>query len=155
MRRLVLMIFAVFMTGPCLFAIHLPRPRRHQGSRHAQYGLASWYGPGFGRQRTASGARFNRKKLTAAHRTLPLGTRVKVTNLRNGRSVVVKINDRGPVVRSRVIDLSQAAAKRIGLVQRGVAPVKITVLKTRGKHNGPERNQASFEMNPKPGLCAA
>ncbi|HEV2425479.1 MAG TPA: septal ring lytic transglycosylase RlpA family protein [Terriglobia bacterium] len=93
-----------------------------------QYGVASWYGPGFLWHRTASGARFDPGQLTAAHRTLPLGTCVKVTNLRNGRSVVVKVTDRGPWVRGRLIDLSRAAAERLGFKHRGVAPVRVAVI---------------------------
>lgn len=91
-------------------------------------GMASWYGPGFHGRRTASGKRFNSKKLTAAHRTLPFGTRVLVTNLANDKSVEVVINDRGPALKSRVIDLSFAAAKKIGCVGTGVARVSIEVV---------------------------
>ena len=89
-------------------------------------GHASWYGPGFEGHRTASGERFSRHAYTAAHKTLPLNSRVMVTNLTNNESVVVKINDRGPFVRGRLIDLSQAAARAIGL--RGVGRVAITEL---------------------------
>ena len=89
-------------------------------------GMASWYGPGFQGRRTASGERFNTHALTAAHKTLPFGTRVRVVNQRNGRSVVVRINDRGPHVRGRMIDLSRAAARAIGL--SGPAKVAITRL---------------------------
>lgn len=89
---------------------------------------ASWYGPGFHGRRTANGERFNQNDLTAAHRTLPFGTKVKVTNLHNGRSVVVRINDRGPFSRGRVIDLSKAAARIIGVFQSGTAPVVLEVL---------------------------
>ena len=95
-----------------------------------QRGYASWYGPKFHGRRTASGEVFNMYSLTAAHRTLPLGTYVRVTNLKNGRSVVVKINDRGPFVRGRIIDLSYAAARRLGMVRDGVVPVEIVVLGT-------------------------
>ena len=84
-------------------------------------GIASWYGPGFHGRRTASGERFNTNALTAAHRTLPFGAKVRVVNQRTGRSVVVRINDRGPYAHGRVIDLSRAAAQTIGL--SGVAPV--------------------------------
>jgi len=94
-----------------------------------EIGLASWYGPDFNDKRTADGERFNRNGLTAAHRTLPLNTRVRVTNLENGRSVVVRINDRGPHVRNRVIDLSERAALALGIQHNGVAQVRIeTVL---------------------------
>ncbi len=90
-----------------------------------QKGRASWYGRRFHGRRTASGERYNMYALTAAHQTLPLLSYVRVTNLANGKSVVVKINDRGPFSRSRVIDLSYAAATTIGLRRRGVGKVKI------------------------------
>ena len=89
---------------------------------------ASWYGRAFRGRRTASGRIFNPNELTAAHRTLRLGTRVRVTDLGGGRSVVVQITDRGPYVRGRGIDLSYAAARHIGMVERGVAPVRIDPL---------------------------
>ena len=89
-------------------------------------GLASWYGPGFGGHRTASGERFNTAALTAAHRYFPFGTRVRVTNRRNGRSVVVRINDRGPFAAGRVIDLSYAASRAIGM--QGTDPVTLARL---------------------------
>lgn len=92
-------------------------------------GTASWYGPGFFGNRTASGEVFRPGTLTAAHRSLPFGTRVRVTNLNNGRSAVVRINDRGPFVGSRVIDLGHGAAHQIGLVSSGVAPVRLEVLR--------------------------
>ncbi|QEP99986.1 septal ring lytic transglycosylase RlpA family protein [Thermosynechococcus sp. CL-1] len=91
-------------------------------------GIASWYGPGFHGARTANGERFDQDALTAAHRTLPFGTRVRVTNLQNGRSVVVRINDRGPFTGGREIDLSRGAAAAIGLIGAGVGPVRIDVL---------------------------
>jgi rare lipoprotein A len=91
-------------------------------------GMASWYGPGFDGAYTASGERFNQYDLTAAHRYLPFGTRVRVTNLDNGRSVVVRITDRGPFVGDRVLDLSRGAAQIIGTVGSGVSPVRLDVL---------------------------
>ena len=91
-------------------------------------GIASWYGPRFEGRTTASGERFDENALTAAHATLALGTRVRVTNLRNGRSVVVRINDRGPRYRHRLIDLSRAAAAALGMIRRGTAPVRVEVL---------------------------
>jgi rare lipoprotein A len=94
----------------------------------AEEGLASWYGGKFQGRRTASGEIFDTRRLTAAHRSLPFGTRVRVTNLENGRSVEVRINDRGPFVAGRVIDLSLAAAATIGLTGRGVAAVRLEVL---------------------------
>jgi rare lipoprotein A len=88
-------------------------------------GLASWYGPKFHGRRTASGEVFNQEKFTAAHRTLPWGSRVRVTNLDNGKSVDVRINDRGPFGKGRIIDLSRAAAKALDIVIRGITTVRI------------------------------
>ncbi|MEC4813871.1 MAG: septal ring lytic transglycosylase RlpA family protein [Scytonema sp. PMC 1069.18] len=93
--------------------------------RRTVHGMASWYGSG---SRTATGERYNPQGLTAAHRSLPFGTRVRVTNTRNGRSVVVRINDRGPFIRGRIIDLSAGAARVLGIMSSGVAPVRIEVL---------------------------
>ncbi len=91
-------------------------------------GLASWYGPGFHGRRTASGKRFDMAALTAAHRSLPFGSRVRVTNLANGRSVVVRINDRGPYVKPRIIDLSRAAARELDFLEDGITRVRIDLL---------------------------
>jgi rare lipoprotein A len=91
-------------------------------------GLASWYGQRHHGQATASGELFDMNKLTAAHRTLPFGTRLKVTNVDNGRSVVVRVNDRGPWVKDRVIDVSRAAGRALGMTGEGVARVEIVVL---------------------------
>jgi rare lipoprotein A len=85
---------------------------------------------------TASGEKMNAQALAAAHRTLPFGTKVRVQNLNNGRSVVVKINDRGPFVGGRVIDLTQGAAQKIGMIHSGVARVKVTVVGGKGKLPG-------------------
>ncbi|WP_295393030.1 septal ring lytic transglycosylase RlpA family protein [uncultured Thiodictyon sp.] len=95
---------------------------------HAQSGRASYYHDRFNGRRTASGVPYNKNELSAAHKTLPLGTRVRVTDPRSGRSVIVRINDRGPYVRGRVIDLSRAAASEIGLVSKGVGKVQLEVL---------------------------
>lgn len=94
-------------------------------STYQAKGTASWYGKKFNKKRTASGERFDMNKLTAAHRTLPLHSYALVTNLRNGKQVVVKINDRGPFVHHRIIDLSYAAAKRLEFTGEGTAPVSI------------------------------
>jgi rare lipoprotein A len=105
---------------------------RSQGSRtqvartqHASDGIASYYSHG---SKTASGEKFNPKELTAAHPTLPFGTRVRVTNVNTGKSVTVRVNDRGPFVRGRVIDVSHSAAESLGMVGRGVAKVKLDVV---------------------------
>ena len=96
--------------------------------RYQVSGEASWYGPGFHGNYTANGEVYNQNALTAAHKTLPFGTRVRVTNLYNGRSVVVRINDRGPFIPGRIIDLSQGAAQVIGVTSSGVAPVQMDIL---------------------------
>jgi rare lipoprotein A len=93
-----------------------------------QSGLASWYGPGFHGKHTANGEVYNQHDLTAAHRTLPLGTRVMVTNNTTSQSIEVRVNDRGPYVGDRIIDLSYAAARSIGVYEPGVAPVRVEVL---------------------------
>jgi rare lipoprotein A len=99
------------------------------GPGATQEGVASWYGPGFHGRRTSSGEIYNQYDLTAAHQTLPHGTRVRVTNLTNGRSVLVRINDRGPFVDDRIIDLSYTAAQRIEMIGPGTAPVRIEVVR--------------------------
>ena len=96
--------------------------------RSVSNGQASWYGPGFYGNRTANGEVFRPGTLTAAHRTLPFGTKVRVTNLWNGRTAVVRINDRGPFHGNRVIDLAHGAANQLGVVASGVAQVKLEVL---------------------------
>lgn len=93
-----------------------------------QSGVASWYGGNFHGRKTANGETYNMNEMTAAHKTLPFGTRVRVTNTRNGDSVVVRINDRGPFIAGRIIDLSRAAASEIGVTSSGVAPVKVAIL---------------------------
>jgi len=98
------------------------------GQTFPQVGVASWYGPTFYGKPTASGDIFRKNDLTAAHRTLPLGTRVRVQNLNNNKEVDVLINDRGPFVEGRIIDLSWLAAKRIDMLGNGTAPVRITPL---------------------------
>jgi rare lipoprotein A len=95
-----------------------PRPPKQE--------LASWYGPGLNGRRTTTGERFNENAMTAASKTLPLGSHVVVTNPQNGRSVEVRINDRGPHVRGRTLDLSKRAAQKLGITKKGVARVQIT-----------------------------
>ena len=93
-----------------------------------QLGNASWYGPGFRGKKTASGERFNETELTAAHKTFPLGSKAKVTNLKNGKTVEVEITDRGPFVAGRIIDLSRAAAVKLGIIGPGTAHVQVELL---------------------------
>jgi rare lipoprotein A len=104
----------------------IPPPGVSRGA--SQSGIASWYGPGFHGKATASGVIYNQHDLTAAHQTLPLGTRVLVTNLDNGKSVEVLINDRGPFAKGRIIDLSFAAGDSLGMIGPGTIPVRIEVV---------------------------
>ena len=97
-------------------------------SGRPQIGMASWYGNKYHGRPTSSGEIFDMYKLTAAHNKLPLGTRVRVTNLKSRKSIVVKVNDRGPFVRGRIIDLSYAAAKKIGMIEDGVAKVRVEIV---------------------------
>ncbi len=114
----------VLAASACL----LPAEKGLAEERLPEEGLASWYGGKFQGRRTASGEIFDTRRFTAAHRSLPFGTQVLVTNLANGKTVTVRINDRGPFVDGRVIDLSLAAAAAIGLAGRGVVPVRLEVL---------------------------
>ncbi len=91
-------------------------------------GVASWYGQGYHGRRTASGETFDMNALTAAHPSLPFGTRVRVTNLDNGRSVILRINDRGPFVKRRIIDVSRRAAEELGFVREGTTQVRVEVI---------------------------
>jgi rare lipoprotein A len=107
-----------------------PKPKvQSAASLYQLSGQASWYGGYFHGRQTASGERYNQDDLTAAHKTLKFGTRVRVTNLNNGQSVVVRINDRGPYAGGRIIDMSRRGAQAIGLTSSGVAPVKVDVLR--------------------------
>jgi rare lipoprotein A len=99
---------------------------RSEGS--VQHGKGTWYGADWHGRPTASGERFNRWKMTAAHKTLPMNTIVRVTNEKNGRSVTVRINDRGPYGKGRIIDVSEAAAGKLGMKDAGVVPVTVEVL---------------------------
>jgi rare lipoprotein A len=103
------------------------KPEKRE-SRGVQYGVASWYGSDFHGRPTSSGAIYDMYQLTCAHNTLPLGTLVMITNLENGRSLELKVNDRGPFVKERVIDLSYAAAQILGIWEKGTAFVKVEVI---------------------------
>ena len=128
-QRIVLIGLSMLM----LLSVMAEASSRH--SRTRQVGWASWYGAWHHGLQTASGERFSMWKLTAAHRSLPLGTKALVTSLETGQQVKVTITDRGPYVnpQRRIIDLSQAAAERIGLLQRGVGLVRVAVLGRTGK----------------------
>jgi rare lipoprotein A len=127
-------------SGPSLEAAKVTKPQVTATSGHPsqkakkaqpyQVGTASWYGDYFQGKQTASGEPFDKNDLTAAHPKLPLGTFVKVTNLRNGRAVIVRINDRGPVVDGRIIDLSYNAAQSLGFKERGLQTVRLDIYRT-------------------------
>jgi len=122
---------------------------------YEEEGWASWYGGKFHGRTTASGEVFDTHKMTAAHKTLPFGTQVKVTSKYNGKTVVVKINDRGPFVEGRIIDLSMAAAEKIGMIGQGIAPVKIETLSPlQDVRNEPVIIQAAAFREKKYGLRA-
>ncbi len=105
-----------------------PAPSSEDEKPGVTEGLASWYGRQFHGRRTANGERFDMNKMTAAHRTLPFNTKVRVTNLANGKSIVVRINDRGPAVKERIIDLSRAAARELDFENQGVVRVRLEPL---------------------------
>jgi rare lipoprotein A len=108
-----------------------PRPQAPDGVG-AEVGIASWYGPGFHGRTTASGQRYDMYAMTAAHKTLPFGTRVRVTNLENRRSVVLTITDRGPFVAGRIVDVSKRAAQALGFERQGKVKVSLEVLSRGG-----------------------
>jgi peptidoglycan lytic transglycosylase len=115
--------------------------------QHKHAGKASWYGPGFQGKRTASGEMFDQNKLTAGSLSLPLGAIVEVTNLKNRHKVEVKINDRGPYVKGRTLDLSRAAAVKLGIMRTGVAPVKIKIKSIRSKRASYHRYKHSHRKH--------
>ncbi|HEY1166755.1 MAG TPA: septal ring lytic transglycosylase RlpA family protein [Chitinophaga sp.] len=112
-------ILNIFLLTGCLFCLS------SCARKITESGKASYYADKFEGRRTASGETFHQNSMTGAHRTLPFGTKVKVINLANGRAVKVRINDRGPYAQGRVIDLSKKAARKLGIVSTGVAPVEI------------------------------
>lgn len=117
----------------------------------SQMGIASYYGERFHGRKTANGERFNKNELTAAHRSYPFGTVLQVTNLRNNKTVTVRVNDRGPYVGGRIIDLSKRAARDLGFVGNGVAHVEIEVLggkKPTKASKEPEADKSSAAMKP-------
>lgn len=101
--------------------------------RYNESGMASWYGPGFHGKRTANGEAYDQQAMTAAHRTLPMPSVVRVTNLSNGNTVILRVNDRGPFAHNRIIDVSRAAAERLDMVKSGVASVRVEILQEESK----------------------
>lgn len=111
-------------------------------SSYQEVGTASWYGPGFHGNNTSNGERYDQRGFTAAHKNLPLPSFVKVTNLENGRTVIVRVNDRGPFHGSRIIDLSEGAAKAIDMTRKGTAKVKLELINVRGQSNVSDKAQS-------------
>ncbi len=126
-RKVTLTLASFFISAAAILSPSMASAEpSNEAGRVIQSGRASWYGPGFHGRRTASGETFNTNELTAAHRTLPFGTRVRVVNKKTGKSVVVRINDRGPYAHGRVIDLSRASAQAIVIL--GVGSVDVAQL---------------------------
>ena len=115
--------------GLATFVLILGLAATLAASGYYEVGIASWYGPGFHGNRTANGEIYDMYAMTAAHKTLPFGTIVKVVDLDTGRSVIVRINDRGPFIEGRIIDLSYAAALELGMVEKGLAKVGLKIVK--------------------------
>jgi len=128
MKRIIVLFLTLALSSGCALFRREPAPPQIKG---AEVGWASWYGKDFHGRRTASGAVYDMYQLTAAHKTLPLGTAVMVTHLDNGKAVKVTINDRGPFIRGRIIDLSYAAAQALGMVEEGVARVRVEIFDKR------------------------
>ncbi|MGI9101378.1 MAG: septal ring lytic transglycosylase RlpA family protein [Terriglobales bacterium] len=142
MRRVLTNILVILVLVTGLEAAHRPThpgpeavplktpdsPRSRPQEKPYQIGKASWYGRLFHGKKTASGETYNMYRMTAAHRHLPLGTLVKVTNLENGESVIVRVNDRGPVPHNRIIDLSYGAASVLGMKETGIQPVRLDIV---------------------------
>ena len=137
-QRRVLLVLSLLGVAACQAAPPPPPPTPPAATQHPpapepqlyrQEGRASWYGDAHHGRETASGDRFDKNALTAAHRTLPLGSRVRVTNLENERTVEVVVNDRGPFINDRLIDLSEAAARALGFAQDGLARVRVEALR--------------------------
>lgn len=128
-------VLVASMLAACSFPSSQGRTPSWPGGPVSQTGIASWYGPGFHGKPTASGVIYDQHDLTAAHQTLPLGTQVLVTNLDNGKSVEVTINDRGPFAKGRILDLSYAAGEALGMIGPGTIPVRLKVI----NNDGPRR----------------
>ncbi|MHC8509443.1 MAG: septal ring lytic transglycosylase RlpA family protein [Rhodospirillales bacterium] len=133
--------------------------------QYDETGIASWYGPNFHGKQTANGEVFNQNGLTAAHRTLPMPSRVRVTNLENGRSLVMTVNDRGPFSKGRIIDLSRRSAQLLGVIRKGTAKVRVTIIPDESRALAARyqsadamsagRSPITVDKMPKPGVSAA
>ena len=120
-----LILLCIILLSSCASTPHIDHASKQRGN----YVVASWYGKQFNGKLTASGKRFNMYAMTCAHKTLKFGSKLRVTNPDNNKSVIVTVNDRGPFIRGRDLDLSYGAAKKIGIVKKGVARVKMEYIK--------------------------
>ncbi len=138
-RRGIPLLLGIYLLCDWGFSGCASRPVRYPGYPlgYVERGEASWYGPGFHGNRTANGERYDMHQLTAAHRTLPLGSVARVRSLTNGRSVTVRINDRGPFAKGRILDLSLAAAQTVGMVGAGTDRVELRVIGYQGRLGPP------------------
>ena len=123
--RIGIIILTISILSACTATRYPPRSSLHEDKNYREEGIASWYGEEFKGRKTANGERFNPSALTCAHRSLPFGTRVRVINLENNRDVIVRVNDRGPVRHSRLIDISYAAARTLNFVGQGITRVRV------------------------------
>lgn len=130
MLRMFVWVAAIMVVAGCANVTpeDIRRADRVVGCQSIEQGEASYYADKFNGRRTASGERFSNNEMTAAHRTLPFGTMLRVTNQANGRSVVLRVNDRGPFIKGRIVDVSKTAAREIGMIGAGVAPVTLCQL---------------------------
>lgn len=135
MKKIILISIATIFLASCSSAVRFTSSNSVKYTDNnaevltVMYGKASYYGPEFDGRKTANGETFNNREYTAAHKSLPFGTMVKVTNISNNKFVIVKINDRGPFVAGRVIDLSRIAAEQLDMIRDGVIDVKLEILK--------------------------
>ncbi len=141
MHRILIFLVLILLT-----ACSSQRQVQQQRGAIIQEGIASWYGPGFHGQATANGETYDQNALTAAHRTLPFDTVVRVLNLENGKNVIVRINDRGPYVGNRIIDLSYRAARDIDMIGPGTARVRVEVLRSERPINPREIERELFTV---------
>ncbi len=125
MKKLIYTILTIILSLSC----ETKKQQRQLEYIFLEKGEASWYGPGFNGNKTANGEKYDMNDFTAAHRTLAFGTLIRVTTLKAGKRIVIRINDRGPVSKSRILDLSKSAAKALGIDKKGSGEVKIEIIK--------------------------
>ena len=140
------LLFLIISLSLIIYSCRTEKPRTSPPAGYIEVGEASWYGPGFHGRMTSSREIFNMEDLTAAHPTLPFWTIVQVTNLENSQTVTVRVNDRGPFVKNRIIDLSYAAARMLGLVGPGTARVRLEVVGFKNPDLAAEKDQIIIQL---------